>query len=88
MTMNLQTAFEVTVDDVAAVLRINAAHVANARGVSFQGLAEAIYDEWSGERLDSISASALEAGCELEGQTDAAHAEIRKILVQDGILER
>lgn len=79
-------AFEISEDDVANVLRQNAVQVADAGGRSFDQLAEKIFDDWDGGDIRRIEAAAL-SGDDLDEQTDAAYAEIRVILVEQGILK-
>lgn len=80
-------AFELSEDDVANVLQQNAAQVANSGGRTFAQLAEEIFDNWDAGDIGRIEAAAL-TGDDLDDQTDAAYAEIRVILVEQGILKR
>lgn len=77
-------AFEVTEQDVENVLRINAIKVANSGGKSFSHMAEDILPDLDTGR---VADAALSGGDTLDEQTDAAYEEIRKILVEDGVLE-
>lgn len=78
-------AFEITPQDVENVLRANCAKISDARGRNLATMAEDIFDNWAAE-LSQIEAVALNGGTELEDQTDAAYAEIHRILVEQGIL--
>lgn len=87
--MSLSNAFEVSEDDIETVLSQNAAQVANTSGRSFEQMAVEIHDGWlGGGELDRIAGAALDGGTEMDEQTDAAHAEIRSILVEQGVLKR
>lgn len=87
---NLRQAFEVTEEDIAAVLRSNALKVANSQGLAFSAMAGSIHQQWD-EELDRVAQAALASelagdGSDLDLQTRAAHGEIRTILVEQGIL--
>lgn len=78
------TAFQITADDVANVLRDYALRVINTNGLSFETMAESLVDELDHARIE---AAALNAECDLEAQTVAAYAEIKAALVEAGIIE-
>lgn len=94
--MSLDQAFGITEEDVETVMQNNAVHVANSQGLSFEVMASTIFGDWSSDIHDRIASAALAADAEpgaddeeiLMTQTDAAHAEIRIILVEQGILKR
>jgi len=85
--MNLSAAFEVTEDDIATVLSQNADLVVNKGSKLFSEMAEQLHDNWLGGVLDRIALAALDGGTDLDDQTTAAHAEIRTILVEEGVLK-
>lgn len=86
--MSLSTAFGITEDDITTVLRQNAAQVANTNGQKFEVMAEQLHNDWTDVEFDRIADAALDGGLEMDEQTDAAHAEIRAILVEQGVLKR
>lgn len=86
--MSLSMAFEITEDDIETVLQQNATQVANTGGKSFEDMASQLHSDWVGSELDRIANAALDGGVEMDEQTDAAHAEIRAILVEQGVLKR
>jgi hypothetical protein len=82
-------AFEITTADIENVLSQNATQVANTEGNTFEAMAESIHDDWAGGgAFDRIEIAALDGGTEMDKQTDAAYAEIRAILVEQGVLKR
>lgn len=80
-------AFGITEDDIQTVLSNNAVFVANSEGRSFEQMAEVLLNGWGGDELDRIENAALDGGIDMDEQTDAAHAEIRAILVEQGVLK-
>lgn len=80
-------AFDIVEEDLETVLRDNAILIANADGLPISTLAERIYLGW-GPEFARIEKAALDSGVELDEQTVGAHAEIRKIFVEQGILVR
>ncbi|KVP39965.1 hypothetical protein [Burkholderia ubonensis] len=86
--MNLSTAFGITEEDIANVLRQNAVHVANSNGMSFAAMSEQLYNDWTNVELARVAKAALNGGVEMDQQTTAAHGEIRAILVEQGVLKR
>lgn len=81
-------AFGITEVDIETVLQQNAAQVANADGQSFESMSEKIYDDWTDIEHNRIADAALDGGVDMDDQTNAAHAEIRAILVEQGVLKR
>jgi hypothetical protein len=87
--MSLSMAFGISETDVFVVLRQNAALVTNSEGKTFDQMADDIFDSWvGGVEPDRIAQAALDGGTDMDEQTTAAHAEIRAILVEEGILKR
>lgn len=86
--MSMAQAFGITEDDLEIVLRNNAVHVANADGKSFEEMSHDIFNDWHEEFHDRVADAALKASCDMGEQTDAAHAEIREIFVETGVLKR
>jgi hypothetical protein len=86
--MTLAAAFGITEADIETVLQQNATQVANTDGQSFETMAEKIYDDWTDIEHTRIADAALDGGIEMDDQTNAAHAEIRTILVEQGVLKR
>lgn len=78
------TAFQITEIDIENVLRNYSLRVADTQGKSFETMAAELIDEIDCERVEK---AALKAGCDLDEQTQGAHDEIKKILVELGILE-
>lgn len=74
----MSMAFEITPSDVRNVMRQNG-HEADAS----IGAANRAFDEID---LKAVEDAALNGGCEIESQTDAAHEEIRSQLVDLGWL--
>lgn len=81
-------AFEATDEDVFLVLRNNALQVANTDGVPFETMAEQLIASFDFDDQLRVAQAALDGGCELEEQTVAAHAEIRAILLERGVLKK
>lgn len=81
--------YEVTDEDVLTVLTNNLHKLqANPYNQSLRTMAEAAFEEMVGMGIvDTISTAAMDAGTELEVQTEAAYAEIRKFLVEEGLLK-
>ena len=86
--MSLAMAFEITEDDIEHVLQVNASQVANTDGKTFAQIAADLHNDWAGGELDRISAAALDGGVDMDDQIDAANAEIRTIMVEQGVLKR
>lgn len=86
--MTLSTAFGISEEDITNVLRQNAVHVANTKGLSFAALGEHLYCDWTNVELARVAKAALNGGVELDQQTNAAYGEIRTILVEQGVLKR
>lgn len=84
----MSMAFGITEEDLTYVLRQNAMHVANSKGVSFDAMGEQIFNDWSDTEFGRIEKAALDGGVEMDDQTEAAYGEIRAILVEQGVLER
>lgn len=84
----MNTAFQITDEDICNVLRQNWSKVADTQGKSFATYAEQVFEDFSSEDFFAIEAAALAGGDDiLEEQLPAAYAEIRRILVRDGILK-
>lgn len=82
--MTTCTAFAISEDDIENVLHSYSLRVTNTKGKSFETMAaELIY------KIDHvrIEKSALNGGCDLDYQTNAAYDEIKQCLVELGILE-
>lgn len=77
-------AFQITSDDVECVLRSYSLRVTDTKGQSFDQMAEELIDELDHERIEQ---AALAASTELDEQTAAAFEEIKKSLVELGVLE-
>lgn len=86
--MSLSMAFGITEEDIATVLRQNAAQVANSNGVPFDIMGEQIFNDWTDLEFDRVAKAALDGGVEMDDQVEAAYAEIRDILIEQGILKR
>lgn len=82
--MSLSMAFGITEDDISTVLRANWAKVANTDGKDFEEMASDLIVEIDADR---VASAALDGGTEVDDQTDAAHEEIRKILIEDGVIK-
>lgn len=78
------TAFQVTEEDIENVLRNYSLRVADTQGKSFETMAEELIDEIDCARVEK---AALMSGCDLNDQTQGAYDEIKKILVELGVLE-
>lgn len=76
-------AFGISEDDVEFVLRENWEKL-DARGMSFSALAEQVFN---GLDTDRVEKAALDSGTDMDEQTAGAHAEIAKILIEDGYLK-
>lgn len=86
--MSLSMAFGITEEDITTVLRQNAAQVAKSNGVPFDIMGEQIFNDWTDLEFDRVAKAALDGGVEMDDQVEAAYAEIRDILVEQGILKR
>lgn len=82
--MNVITAFEMTSQDVENVLRDYAMRINDMRGMSFHDLAEDLMKDIDAQR---VAKAALRGGDDLDEQAIAAMDEIKKILVEIGVLE-
>ncbi|MYM92646.1 hypothetical protein [Duganella vulcania] len=80
----ISTAFQVTEIDIENVLRDYSLRVTDTQGKSFEMMAAEVLDEIDSERVEK---AALDSGCDLDEQTQGAHDEIHKILVEIGVLE-
>jgi hypothetical protein len=78
------TAYQITADDVENVLHAYSLRVTNTHGKSFETMAAELVDEIDHDRVEK---AALNSGCDLEEQTTGAYDEIKKILVELGVLE-
>lgn len=78
------TAFGLSEDDIVIVLRNHSTRVTNSNGQSFEAMAEDLFADLD---HDAVEGAALDAGCELDVQTDAAHAEILRQLQEQGVIE-
>lgn len=78
------TAFQVTEDDIENVLEQYSMRVTDTKGKSFETMAAELVSEIDHARVEK---AALKAGCDLEEQTQGALHEIKKILVDRGVLE-
>lgn len=89
--MSFSMAFEITEDDIDTVLHQNSLKVANSRGMDFCDLAIEIFANLTEEEHDRIANAAMAGDTgeddDLMAQTDAAHAEIRVLLVELNILK-
>lgn len=86
--MSLSQAFGITEEDLETVLCSNALQVANSDGKSFEDMSTEFFSSWPSKYHDRVASAALDASCDIEGQTEAAHAEIRLIFVETGVLKR
>lgn len=86
--MSLSMAFGITEEDITTVLRQNAVQVANSNGVPFDIMGEQIFNDWTDLEFDRVAKAALDGGVEMDDQVEAAYAEIRDILVEQGVLKR
>jgi hypothetical protein len=75
--------FGISEEDVETVLRRNAARVHNPTNKSLADLARELFD---GINADAVEAAALENSCDLDEQTDHAHDEIERQLVEQGAI--
>lgn len=80
----INTAFEITVDDVESVLHSYTKRIINARGLSIDALAADVFGEVDGGRVEK---AALKASTDFDIQVSAAYEEIKVILVEVGVLE-
>lgn len=78
------TAFQITSDDVANVLRSYWLRVTNSNGQSFERMAEELLGDLDHDRIEQ---AALAASTDLNEQTSAAYEEIKNNLVELGVLE-
>lgn len=80
----VSTAFEVTESDIENVLFDHALRVTNTNGLSFEHMASDLILDLD---HDNIEAAALGAGDDLGDQTSAALVEIKRQLVELGVIE-
>lgn len=80
----MNTAFQITEDDIAMVLRRESLRVADTQGRSFDDMASDLLTEIDGDRIER---AALKSGNDLEDQTTGAHDEIKIILEEMGVLK-
>jgi hypothetical protein len=78
------TAFQITEKDVQNVLCNYSLRVTDTQGKSFATMASELIDEIDHDRTEK---AALKSGCDLDEQTTGANDEIKKILVELGVLE-
>lgn len=78
------TAFQITEEDIENVLHDYSLRVTDTRGKSFEKMAAELIDEINCARVEK---AALDSGCDLDEQTQGAYDEIKKILVEMGVLE-
>ena len=78
------TAFQITNEDIENVLRNYSLRVTDTQGKSFETMAAELIGEIDCERIEK---AALMSGSDLDEQTQGAYDEIKKILVELGILE-
>lgn len=84
----MNTAFQITDEDVCNVLRQNWTKVADTKGLSFEAYAEVLFEGLNIEDFDAIEAAALAGGDDIiDEQLPAAYEELRTILVRDGVLK-
>ncbi|EPL60767.1 hypothetical protein PSOLE_37190 [Pseudomonas oleovorans subsp. oleovorans] len=77
-------AFQISTEDVENVLRSYSLRVTDTKGQSFEHMAEELIDELDHERIER---AALAASTDLDEQTTAAYEEIKKSLVELGVLD-
>lgn len=77
-------AFGISEEDIENVLRKHWARVANTDGKSFADMADELFTSID---ASAVEQAALKGGVELDAQTDAAHSEIERQLVRQGVLE-
>lgn len=78
------TAFQIISDDVETVLNNFHLRMLDSRGQSNEVLAVELLNEIDTSR---VVKAALDSSTDLDEQTSAAHAEIKAILVEIGVLE-
>lgn len=84
----MNTAFQITDEDVCNVLRQNWTKVADTKGLSFEAYAEVLFENLGVDDFDAIEAAALAGGDDLiEEQLPAAYEALRTILVREGVLK-
>ncbi len=77
-------AFEITPEDIEAVLHANLPQVV-FDGRSVDEMAADLIDELDAERIEQ---AALRSGCDLNDQTQGAHDEIAALLREMGVIDR
>lgn len=78
-------AFEITPDDVAAVLSRHPLLIPNPNGLTSDELAHDLLDSLD---LASVERAALRGGTALDDQVIAAHDEISRQLAEQGVLSK
>lgn len=90
--MPVNQAFGISEEDIATVLRTNAACLANPAVVDVDDLAAKLLDAFDPADHDRVAMAALDADIsgdddeDLQAQTNEAYVEIRAILVEQGVL--
>jgi hypothetical protein len=82
--MTICTAFAISEVDIENVLHSYSMRVTDTQGKSFQKMAGELIDEIDHARIEK---AALNSGCGLDAQTNAAYEEIKQWLVELGVLE-
>lgn len=82
--MSICAAFQITEEDIENVLQQYSMRVTDTQGKSFKTMAAELIGEIDHARVEE---AALASGCDMNEQTQGAFVEIRKILVEIGVLE-
>ena len=77
--------FEVSLEDVATVLRNNKEFLRTTNGMPLREFAELLMNDID---FDRVEASIIKSGVHPNDKTKAAHAEIKKILIDNGVIAR
>jgi hypothetical protein len=85
--MNAGMSFGATEQDIETVLRENAAIIARPKGKPIALMATEIHAEFDAGDQERVTQAAQNAGTGIIEQIDAAHDEIRAVLVERGILK-
>lgn len=80
----MSMAYEISADDIENVLQQYSLRVTDTQGKSFATMAAELIDEIDEARVEE---AALKSGDELDAQTTGAYDEIKKILIELGVLE-
>jgi len=83
--MSLQQAFGIGAEDIRNVLADNKHKLLN-RNSNLSANAEDIFDNMDDATLDRIAKAALNSGTEMDEQTEGAYDEIKKVLIEQGVL--